>query len=50
MQIMNRHYDRYGFLGNPNVLRMLLGRSPTSFRDYVLRLHGRTGVSPVPAG
>ncbi len=50
MQIMNRHYDRHGFLGNPNVLRMLLGRAPTSFREYVRRLHGRDRVSRAPGG
>ena len=31
------HYDRYGITGNPNVLRWLLGREPTSFSDYVRR-------------
>jgi uncharacterized protein YbjT (DUF2867 family) len=39
MRIMNGHYDRFGFLGNPNVLRLVLGREPTRFRDYVARLH-----------
>jgi len=42
MTIMNRHYDRHGFLGNPNVLRMLLGREPTRFREYVTQLNERT--------
>jgi len=42
MTIMNRHYDRHGFLGNPHVLRMLLGREPTRFREYVVRLDERT--------
>jgi uncharacterized protein YbjT (DUF2867 family) len=31
------HYDRYGILGNPNVLRLLLGRRPTTFEGYVRR-------------
>ena len=31
------HYDRYGILGNPNVLRWLLGREPTTFTEYVHR-------------
>ena len=31
------HYDVYGLTGNPNVLRWLLGREPTSFRDYLRR-------------
>lgn len=30
-------YDRYGILGNSNVLRWLLGRAPTTFADYVRR-------------
>ena len=38
MTVMNRHYDRYGFLGNPNVLTWLIERQPTSFRQYVRRL------------
>ncbi|WP_216896654.1 NmrA family NAD(P)-binding protein [Nocardia alni] len=28
------HYDRYGILGNPNVLRWLLNREPTTFTQY----------------
>ena len=32
-----QHYDRYGILGNPNVLGWLLGREPTTFREYVRR-------------
>ncbi|GLP95135.1 SDR family oxidoreductase [Paraferrimonas sedimenticola] len=39
MQIMNKHYDECGFLGNPNVLSMVLGRSPTRFRAFVERLN-----------
>jgi hypothetical protein len=31
------HYGRYGITGNPNVLTWLLGRSPTSFGEYVQR-------------
>ncbi|WP_433136854.1 SDR family oxidoreductase [Actinomadura nitritigenes] len=31
------HYDRYGIRGNPNVLRWLLGREPTTFAQYVRR-------------
>jgi uncharacterized protein YbjT (DUF2867 family) len=30
-------YDRYGILGNPNVLRWLLSREPTTFAAYVRR-------------
>lgn len=38
MVIMNEHYDRHGFPGNCNVLSWLLGRTPTTYRDYVRRL------------
>lgn len=38
MLVMNRHYDRHGFIGNPNVLRWLLERKPTGYRTYVRRL------------
>jgi uncharacterized protein YbjT (DUF2867 family) len=31
------HYARYGITGNPNVLGWLLGRPPTSFKEYVRR-------------
>lgn len=34
---MFRYYERHGFWGNPNVLRWLLGREPTSFRQFVRR-------------
>jgi uncharacterized protein YbjT (DUF2867 family) len=43
MLAMNAHYDRHGFRGNPNVLRMLLRREPTRFEDYVRRLWSDTG-------
>lgn len=38
MRSMNAHYDAHGFHGNPNVLRWLLGRPPTTFDSYVRRL------------
>lgn len=38
MRKMNAHYDHSGFLGNPNVLRWVLGREPTRFKAYVERL------------
>lgn len=38
MVLMNKHYDEYGFMGNPNVLSMILGRRPGSYRDYVTSL------------
>ncbi|MDX6741192.1 SDR family oxidoreductase [Actinocorallia sp. A-T 12471] len=31
------HYSRYGITGNPNVLGWLLGRPPTTLREYVAR-------------
>ncbi|MFJ5778924.1 SDR family oxidoreductase [Streptomyces sp. NPDC093094] len=31
------HYSRYGITGNPNVLTWLLGRPPTTLREYVRR-------------
>jgi uncharacterized protein YbjT (DUF2867 family) len=40
MLVMNAHYDRHGFLGNPNILRWLIGRPPTLYRDYVRRIAG----------
>jgi uncharacterized protein YbjT (DUF2867 family) len=40
MRVMNAHYDRHGFVGNPQVLSMLLGRVPTTFENYVRRLAG----------
>jgi uncharacterized protein YbjT (DUF2867 family) len=43
MLAMNAHYDQHGFRGNPNVLRMLLGREPTRFEDYVRSLWANKG-------
>ena len=34
---MNAHYDAHGLVGNPNVLRWVLGREPTHFKDFVIR-------------
>ncbi|MYH32587.1 MAG: NAD(P)H-binding protein [Gammaproteobacteria bacterium] len=38
MLTMNSHYDQFGFRGNPNVLRWILGREPITFENYVKRL------------
>jgi uncharacterized protein YbjT (DUF2867 family) len=38
MKIMNDHYDRFGFRGNPKILTWILGREPNDFRTYVRRL------------
>jgi len=34
-KVVNEWYDRHDFVGNANVLRMLLGRDPTSFVAFV---------------
>jgi len=34
---MNAHYDTHGLVGNPNVLKWILGREPTHFREFVTR-------------
>lgn len=33
-KVVNEWYDRFDFIGNANVLRMLLGREPTSFVEF----------------
>ena len=38
MTIMNNHYDAHGFLGNPRILTLMLGRPPITFEAYVRRL------------
>jgi uncharacterized protein YbjT (DUF2867 family) len=37
MSQMNAHYDRHGLIGNPNVLRWILGREPNDFAGFVER-------------
>lgn len=37
MCLMNAHYDAHGLVGNPNVLRWLLGRQPNDFAGFVRR-------------
>ena len=34
---MNAHYDAHGLIGNPNVLRWILGRPPNDFSAFVKR-------------
>lgn len=41
MLTMNSHYDQFGFRGNPNVLRWILGREPNTYENYVKRLAAR---------
>ncbi len=50
---MFRYYERYGFWGNPRVLGWLLGRPPTTFAAFVVRVAQESagvpnlfGVSP----
>ncbi|SIN67356.1 Uncharacterized conserved protein YbjT, contains NAD(P)-binding and DUF2867 domains [Parasphingorhabdus marina DSM 22363] len=38
MLVMNKHYDEYGFRGNPNILQYLIGRPACHFRAYVTQL------------
>lgn len=37
---MFQYYEAYGLIGNPHVLRWLLGRSPRAFIDFVRREFG----------
>lgn len=37
MCMMNAHYDAHGLVGNPNVLRWILGREPNDFATFVKR-------------
>jgi uncharacterized protein YbjT (DUF2867 family) len=34
---MNAHYDEHGLIGNPNVLRWIIGRDPADFAAFVRR-------------
>ena len=35
---MFRYYEQFGFFGNANVLRLLLGREPNCFADFLLAM------------
>jgi NAD(P)H dehydrogenase (quinone) len=37
LALMCAHYDKYGLVGNANVLRMLLGRESTNFSEAIRR-------------
>jgi uncharacterized protein YbjT (DUF2867 family) len=52
MRAMLDHYDAHGLVGNPNVLRMLLGREPASFAEVMRRelVSAAPGGSPPPPG
>jgi uncharacterized protein YbjT (DUF2867 family) len=34
---MFRHYEGFGLIGNPNTLRWLLGREPTTLAEFAIR-------------
>jgi hypothetical protein len=36
------YYEKYGMRGNPNVLRMVLGRNPTTFDQFISKEIERT--------
>jgi nucleoside-diphosphate-sugar epimerase len=40
---MFQYYDKFGFQGNPNVLQKLLGRSPTTFEEFIDRIINNQG-------
>jgi len=42
---MFEYYAKYGLTGNPNTLRCLLGREPTTLAEFV----GRSTGEPAPA-
>jgi len=42
LKSVNSWYDRYDFIGNANVLRMLLGREPTSYLEFARRVYAAT--------
>lgn len=48
MQAMLDYYDAHGLVGNPNVLRMLLGREPAAFADVMRRELVRPGWGGSP--
>lgn len=39
LRSISARYSSHDFIGNPNVLRWLLGRPPTSFEEFVRRQH-----------
>ncbi len=44
LRLMMDHYDQHGLVGNGNVLRMLLRREPTQFKDAVAPALSRSVV------
>lgn len=39
---MSRYYDEFGLVGNPNVLRWLLGRAPNDLAAFAMRMTDNT--------
>ncbi len=44
-RVIGACYSRHDFVGNPNVLRWLLGREPTSVEDYLRGEYARLGTA-----
>jgi uncharacterized protein YbjT (DUF2867 family) len=43
LRTVSAWYNRFDFIGNANVLRMLLGREPTSYLQFAKRVLGQSG-------
>lgn len=43
LKVVHNWYDNHDFIGNGNVLRMLLGRTPTTFVEFVRKHFGLVG-------
>jgi uncharacterized protein YbjT (DUF2867 family) len=43
LRAITARYSSHDFIGNPNVLTWLLGRSPTTFEDFVRQQHVAAG-------
>jgi uncharacterized protein YbjT (DUF2867 family) len=46
LRALGRWYERHDFVGNPNVLAMLLGRTPTTLEQFVAKDYARVSGSP----
>lgn len=46
---ITRYYSAHDFVGNPNVLRWLIGREPTSLEDFVRSAHAAFTSAQTPA-
>ena len=44
LKAVSAWYDRFDFMGNGNVLRWLLGRTPASYFDFAKRLHEKGAI------